>query len=103
MKMKIIILMLFLAASIAGNIILSIEANKADRKYDGTAQAFIDLYNKTTGYEYAIICLECDVINAEVYRNFYHNVTDKTPFEQYSRNNEVKMIIDAAIESYNDK
>ncbi len=103
MKMKIIILMLFLAASIAGNIILCVEVNKVDREYDKAVQCVVDAYNKNIENEYAIMCLEWDVINSTAYRDFYQELTDRIPVEQISRRKEVKTIIDAAVESYNDR
>ena len=103
MKMKIIILMLFLAASFVGNIILCVEVNKVDREYDKAVQCVVDAYNKNIEYEYAIMCLEWDVINSTAYRDFYQRLTDITPVEQFSRHKEVKTIIDAAVESYNDR
>ena len=103
MKMKIIILMLFLAASIVGNIILCVEVNKVDREYDKAVQCVVDAYNKHIQYEYAIMLLEWDVINSTAYRDFYQRLTDITPVEQFSRHKEVKTIIDAAVESYNDR
>lgn len=98
--MKIIVLIVFLVASIVLNIILCVENNKVDREYDKAVQCVVDAYNKHIQYEYAIWCLEWDVINSTAYRDFYQELTDRIPVEQFSRKKEVKSIIDAAIESY---